>query len=143
MVRGLFVAALFFLIFCNGPTEEGDCSSISSGKVVELVTPIGGESYSIGDQVLVKWKVNTDIIQSQVVLRVSLNGSIGPFYNITSGIFVPAEDGGVVCMDTVWVVGQERDAVNYGSSQTVNLQVAKYGDEGLYNDLSGMITINE
>ena len=144
MVQGvLIVASLLLLISCNGPTEEEDCSSISSGKAVELITPTGGESFSIGDHVPVKWKVDTDIIQSKVVLQVSLSGSVGPFYNMCLGISVPAEDGGIVCMDTVWTVGQEYDSVNYGSSQTVNLRVAKYNDEAAFSDVSGMITINE
>jgi len=144
MVRGLIVVALLFFIFCDGPTDDDDCSSISSGKAVELITPIGGESYSVGDKVPVKWKVDTDKIQTQVSLKVSVNGSSGPFLNIfNQGIYVPAEDGGIVCMDTTWTIGQEWDAVNYSGSQTVILQVGKYNEEAALSDVSGMITINE
>ena len=145
MVRILFViASLLLFISCNGPTEEDDCSTISSGKAVELITPTGGESFTIGDRVPVKWKVDTDIIQTQVSLKVSLNGSSGPFLNIFDrGIYVPSEEGGVVCMDTTWTVGQEYDGVNYSGSQTVNLQVGKYNEEADLSDISGMITINE
>jgi hypothetical protein len=145
MVRSLLFIFLLLLISCESPTDdEIDCSTISEGKIVELITPTGGESLKIGDKVPVKWKVNTELLQSQVALKISINGSSGPWLHVfDKGIKVPAtEESGIVCMDTVWTIGQENEALNYGNSQTVLVRVENYFDSGMY-DVSGMITVSE
>lgn len=144
MIRGLFFVLIVILFSCEKPTDSIDCSSISEGKVVELISPTGGESYKIGDNVPVKWKVDTELLQSQVALKISINGSSGPWSQVFDrGIDVPAtEESGVVCMDTIWTIGQENVAVNYGNSQTILVRIENYFDSGMYDE-SGMVTVSE
>ena len=139
LVAVCLVALVFFL--CNGPDENKDCSTLADPqRGIELVYPRGLESFERGTDVMVRWKVDPRII-GQVTLRVSANGVDGPWRNICRAIDVPSGDA-IICMDTVWSIGNEYEPVSYTASGTVNIQVGWYNHENDYSDMSGAIIIN-
>src|SRR5512133_2028867 len=111
MKRFIGVVCGGVLLFSCGTSDEVDCSTLANPENgLELVYPRGGETLMLGGLVSVKWKADPGKMAA-VVLAVSLNGSIGPWRAILSGTMTVPGDGGIVCMDTVWVPGDEYDAV--------------------------------
>ena len=145
MRRTVFTVLVCSLWFsCNDPAGDEGCTPIADpDKSMELITPLSG-TYSVGNSVEVGWKVNAQDIDL-VVLQVSTSGSNGPWRNIYRGITVPG-DSGVVCMDTVWVIGQEYDNIDYSSPVTLLLRAAWYNHEGdsydWARDVSNTLVIN-
>lgn len=145
MHRTLFTVLVCSLWFsCKGPAENEGCTPIADAdKAMELAAPLSG-TYSVGNSVEVAWKVDAGEVDL-VILQVSTSGSAGPWENIYRGISVPG-DSGVVCMDTVWVIGQEYDDVDYSSPVTLLLRAAWYNHEGnsydWAKDVSNNLIIN-
>ena len=135
-----------FLMSCKGPAESGGCTPIADpDKEMELVTPISG-TFSVGSSVEVAWKVNPEEVD-MVVIQVSTSGLSGPWRDVYhDGIPVP-RSGDLVCMDTVWAVGQEYAPVDYAETSTVLLRVGWYSHtSSAYDyamDVSSTITINK
>ena len=141
-----FLTTCFFLLYilsCDDPTTEEGCTISDSDYGVELITPTGGETVTVGDVVEVKWKVNPEMIPDQIFLGVSTTGSSGPFQSILGKGMNIWEGEAPMCMDTIWVVGEEYATVDYSRDVTVHIKVARYNDrsnEYLY-DISNAITV--
>ncbi|MBN1307931.1 MAG: hypothetical protein JXA18_08445 [Chitinispirillaceae bacterium] len=136
----VFCLLICFYLFCKGP-NGGDCTPADADMGIELVFPRGGETFTVGSNVAVSWKVDGTKM-SQVALMVSTTGLSGPWRNIFGhGIDVP--QSGNLCMDTVWTIGQEyeKNYIDYGpSGTTVHLRVCGYINNDL-KDESSMITV--
>jgi len=90
--------------------------------------------------VVVKWKVATENL-SQVCVQASCNGTNGPWKLLfNKGIAVP-HDIEVTCMDTVWIIGNEYEPIDYAASQTILLRVKNY-QAAIPVAVSSMITVN-
>lgn len=142
MFRCLFVSlAVFLSVACDNPSGNGECTPFDDDDTfIELISPTGGESYTMGDDVTVRWKVDPDVVP-QVILQVSIGGDAGPWRNLFDrGIGVPA-GGDVACMDTVWRIGGEDEEVGYGTSETVTFRVGWYDEPALINDAASMISV--
>ena len=140
MVMWIRILCCGALLLSCGTSDEVDCSSLANPDIgLELVYPRGGETLTLGRFAAVEWKADPGKMSS-VVLAVSINGSTGPWRNILSREMTVPGGGAVVCMDTVWVPGDEYDAVGYSAGTTVLLRVCSSTDER-YCDESGMISI--
>lgn len=131
------------IALCDNPQENKvDCSTLKDPQSgVELVYPLGGETLNYGSTVNVKWKVDPNDVPS-VVLGVSTTGESGPYKSIIKGSMSVPLGTGVMCMDTVWTIGNEYATVNWpAEGTTVHFRVAKYNDEGTYNSITTKITI--
>lgn len=139
MIKILLCCTLLVALSCKDPAKTEGCTPMSDpDAAIELISPVAG-SYSVGSTVHVQWKVNPQVVD-MVTLAV-LSG--GAPCNIIKPMTVPLpEEGNLVCMDTSWVIGSERDGCTYATNQTVRIRVAWYGRESLASDESGLITIN-
>ncbi len=146
MVRLMVLSLLLpFMMFCDSnPTDSEDCSKLSDpDAAIELVYPAGGETFTVGSSVNVRWKVATELITSgMVTVEVSVNGISGPWKQLISGGVSVPSDVKVACMDTVWTIGGEWGMIDYTASQTVLLKVRDYNDNNI-KDVSSSITINQ
>ncbi|MBN1577018.1 MAG: hypothetical protein JW913_10725 [Chitinispirillaceae bacterium] len=143
MTRLMAVSALlFFMLLCDtNPTEQEECSRLSDpDKGIELIFPRGGEIFTVGNSVDIRWKVDAAMIV-QVTVEVSINGIDGPWRNIHRAIDVP-QGNDIICMDTVWTIGEEYETIEYAASQTVLLKVSDYLDKSSHKDVSSMITVD-
>lgn len=143
----MFLTAVFavavLILSCN-PQDSGECTPIANpDKGVELISPDGG-SLDYGSTVYINWKADPSRVE-QVALQVSTSGINGPWRHIFShGIDVPP-DNDIVCMDTLWTIGDEYESnlIDYGTAGTILLRVASYNEltnEAL-RDVSSSITV--
>jgi hypothetical protein len=122
-------------------SNKTDCSTLANPqKGIELVYPLGGETFTLGSVISVTWKADPRKVES-VTLAVSLNGSGGPWRNVFTGAMLVPGDTGAVCMDTMWIPGSEYDAVDYPVSGTVLLRLSSAADDRIREE-SGMISIS-
>lgn len=142
----LIVLPCFVWFSCPGSSGSEGCTPIAdSNKEVELVSPLNG-SFHVGQMVEVAWKVNPKEV-SKVVLQLSISGTSGPWRDIIeNGVLVKYEDSetDLVCMDTIWEVGNEFAPIDFSSTQTVLLRVTNYQNQGTdyVTDVSNTITIS-
>jgi hypothetical protein len=109
---------------------ENSCTPIANASdFIELVYPVGGETFTKGSTITVLWKVNKTKISS-VVLRVSVDGGKNYTDVVSSGIATPASTTDFSCMEYKWVIGSEYKTVSYKTTEptTVLLSVEKYGE---------------
>ncbi|MCX7727500.1 MAG: hypothetical protein N2053_11715, partial [Chitinispirillaceae bacterium] len=92
----------YFFIHCDNQSDIEECGAISDlSKAIELIYPRGGESFTIGNSVKVRWKVRRNIVE-MVMLQVSTSGINGPWRNILGRGMVVPDTAEIVCMDTIW-----------------------------------------
>jgi hypothetical protein len=140
MRRIQFLCCCILLLTCVNQ-DTGDCSTLARPeRGVELVYPRGGESFTLGQYIIVSWKADQRM-SGAVELSVSQNGSSGPWRSIFADDIPVPGDSGVVCMDTLWIPGNEFNSVGYAASGTVLLRISDAANSGLYDE-SGMITIS-
>lgn len=133
-----------FGIMCQDPSGEEGCTPLTDAdKDVELVSPLIG-TYEVGDYVEVAWKMNPGKV-SQVAVQLSTTGESGPWRQVFSqGVSTDEFESEVVCLDTVWVVGDEYENIDYSSTETVLLRVTNYLSQGTtyQTDVSNTLTVN-
>ena len=133
-----------FWIACDDPSGEEGCTPIADAdKDIELVYPVTG-TFAVGAYVEVAWKMNPGKV-SQVAVQLSTTGVNGPWRQVFSGgISTDAFESDVVCLDTTWVVGDEYEAVDYSSTETVLLRITNYNSQGTayQTDMSNILTVN-
>lgn len=142
-MKKILIIVVSIFIFCGDNNSIEECTTISDpNKAIELIYPRGGETFTVGNSVNVRWKVRSSIVE-MVMLQVSTGGINGPWRNILSRGMVVPDSEEIVCMDTIWTIGNEHDKenINYSSGTTVYLRVGWYNHESEESDISGLITI--
>lgn len=114
----------------NGTDACADCPALAENDTVDLEYPAGGETFSVGETVTIKYRVNTDVILGAMI-EVSPNLG-GQWYLIPPDeeIEVPTDcEGNTACMTYSWVVGEESESVPWSEAgeNTVVLRVYQYG----------------
>ncbi|HLV33123.1 MAG TPA: hypothetical protein VKY57_16265 [Chitinispirillaceae bacterium] len=138
MMRKYLIICLFLFLGCvNGPEEEKrECTPLSDpDEAVEIMSPKTGDKFTVGDTVRLSFKVNTDLATLGISAQVKFNK------NVFLRIDLP--DQSLVCVDTVWVIGEEWDDIEYSKSDTVTLIIGKYGEASIWGDsIPGIIIKN-
>lgn len=135
-MRKYLIICLFLFLGCvNGPEEEKrECTPLSDpDEAVEIMSPKTGDKFTVGDTVRLSFKVNTDLA-ALVSAKVKFNK------NVFLRIDLP--DQSFVCVDTVWVIGEEWDNIDYSKSDTVTLVIREYNDGSLSDSVPGIIIKN-
>jgi hypothetical protein len=122
--RALSIASLLGLLTLSMSCNNG---ANPPPKTLQMIYPVGGENFKVGDSVRVKWKVNdlTKIASVQVDLSID-SGKSFPI-NIGNGS-IPS---GIA--DTVWVPA--------AASTKCIMRVKSYRDP-LIKDFSGLFTVS-
>ncbi len=127
------------LLSCENGTEPEDYMP-DNGKNIQVVYPKGGESFIVGDTVIISVKINADKVAS---VSPSISKDDGKNYDdITSKSIDAKEGGGGQLLTCQWVIGQEVIPVSYDSTiTTCKIKVHNYLDTA-EKDQSGVFTIN-
>lgn len=126
------VVGFSLFLFCNSGDAPSDCTPITdSDKNVELIYPKGGETFKVGQQIPVKWKVNDKNVE--VVLEVSDGSSWKTLTKEAMQVTGP-------CMDTVWTIGTQFQTVDLSKG---HLSLRVYGYQTGEADASGEFTITQ
>lgn len=129
------------VISCDSSTEPDD-NMPDNGKNIQVVYPIGGESFTVGQTVTIQCKVNAD----KVLLinpAISINGGM-TFSEIVAQSIKAEAGGGGQLLTCQWVIGQEAIPVTYDSTITnCKIKVYDYDNQsGVGVDQSGEFTVS-
>ena len=133
------VTTSILFISCDSSTEPEDYMP-DNGKNIQVVYPIGGESFTVGQTVTIQCKVNANKVAS-ILPAISKDGGM-TFSDIVAKSIQTEAGGGGQLLTCQWVIGQEADPVTYDSTITnCKIKVSDY-DNQVENDQSGLFTVS-
>ncbi|MBN1757735.1 MAG: hypothetical protein JW863_05430 [Chitinispirillaceae bacterium] len=150
--KDLLFAKFLIILFTagcgiNDKVNEDDTlqfdSNCISERAIELISPIGGETCSLGQDVHIKWRVNADSLKpGLILLQITHDSLSGPWKEVFNrGIWIP-DTTGFFCMDTIWNVGNEWDLMNYNTPDYVFLRIVEYNNPREVETMSGALRID-
>ncbi len=127
------------LTSCDSSTEPED-NMPDNGKNVQVVYPIGGESFTVGQTVTIQFKINATKVASAMP-NISINGGMS-WDDIPKQAVYANSGGGGQLLTCQWIIGQEVIPVTYDTTLT-NCKIKIY-DYGKITeiDVSGAFTVS-
>ena len=115
MKNVVFIIALFFLmLYCDDDSPTGSSNDPANGYV-EVVTPEGGETYTVGSIVTLEFKANGTEVGS-VMPQVSVNN--GQTWNDIPPQSVFTSGAGGQLLSYNWTIGSEVNPVTYADTNS-------------------------
>lgn len=107
------VSVLFVFSACDNSSGTSD-NNLPDNGYVELTYPLGGNSFTVGETVIIKFKVNKSTI-SGIVPQISINN--GLTWNAISNSIAPDPNGEKGQLLTCsWIIGQEKTVPPYDAT---------------------------
>lgn len=135
----LLIAVIASFLSCdtNGPQQE-ECTPID--VPVEIVYPRGGETFSVGDTVTIKWKA-VRAVANPVSIAVFTDSGKTHTMLVDTAVVVP--DGDVACMKHEWIIGvNEVNPVDY-SKGNAKIIIGKYNNEHDIGETTPYFTVKK
>ncbi len=106
--------------------------TIESDDYFELVNIESSDTFSVGDTIEVKYRVDKEYING-ILMKISLdNGIEVTGINTGKQIPLPEGDGRYRCGSYTWVIGEEAGDVGYEASNTALLIMSDYSQQSLF-----------
>jgi hypothetical protein len=121
-----FLGIFALSIGCNNSTNPPPTPL----KTLQIIYPVGGENFKVGDSVRVKWKINDLTKISSVQVDLSIDSGKSFPINIGNGSIPPS------ITDTIWVPTAAE------VSTKCIIKAKSYTDPTIYYDKSGVFTVS-